>query len=529
MSREDPAVADATTAPPPVPGLGWRTALIAFGGFVALLTVLFWNTLVFTTQTWNQSATYNHCWLILPIIGWLIWQRKPELLQLSPKPFLPGLVIVVGAALVMLVGEVADANVIRQVALVGMIQGAVVTIFGLQVTRALLFPLFYMVFLIPVGDELVPSLQKITAAFSVWMLHLMDIPVFQDGIFISIPNGEFEVAEACAGVRFLIATLALGALYANIAFRSWPKRLAVMVLFATVPIFANGIRAWGIIMIAHLSNNEYAVGVDHIVYGWGFFVFITLILLLICRTFSDKTIDDPQIDIQPILAWQPVLSPVLPKAFMVAAGVCGAAALAGHGYAQMIERRAPDFTLAAAKAPQIPGWTPIPFNSPDWEPVYKGADAVLKQSYRDAQGREVTLYVAGYAKQREDAEMVAFGNGAYAGEGPWVWSMNLDPNVKLRGALTPAQAFRIKNDGMQARDVWQWYSVNGVVLASPARAKLEQVKAKLLGGPTLAATVMISAERVSEQSSPQAAMQAFADAAGPVDGIITQVLGKGGA
>jgi exosortase len=72
-------------------------------------------------------------------------------------------------------------------------------------------------------------------------------------VFITAPGGYFEVAEACSGVKFLIAMVAYGTLVANVCFRSWPRRAAFMAMALVVPILANGVRAWGTVFIAGRS------------------------------------------------------------------------------------------------------------------------------------------------------------------------------------------------------------------------------------------------------------------------------------
>lgn len=69
-----------------------------------------------------------------------------------------------------------------------------------------------------------------------------------EGLYLSIPAGHFEVAEACSGLRYLMASVALGVLYAYLTYRSPWRRLAFVVLSMVMPIVANGIRAYGIVM-----------------------------------------------------------------------------------------------------------------------------------------------------------------------------------------------------------------------------------------------------------------------------------------
>src|SRR5690606_3093355 len=119
--------------------------------------------------------------------------------------------------------SVADVDLLSQLAAVAMLQAAALALLGPQVAAALLFPLAYMAFLVPFGDELVPALQMVTAKMAVALTHWSGVPAQIDGVFIDTPAGLFKVAEACSGVKFLIAMVALGMLVANVCFKSWRR------------------------------------------------------------------------------------------------------------------------------------------------------------------------------------------------------------------------------------------------------------------------------------------------------------------
>ncbi|HEX2942038.1 MAG TPA: archaeosortase/exosortase family protein, partial [Rhodopila sp.] len=111
------------------------------------------------------------------------------------------------------------------------------------------------------------------------------VPAYIDGYVIEIPQGTFYVAEACAGLRFLIASIAFGFLYALLMFRS-PVRRGVFVLASmTVPIFANGLRAIGIVYLGYLLGSAQAAAADHILYGWLFFSLVILLLIALGLPF----------------------------------------------------------------------------------------------------------------------------------------------------------------------------------------------------------------------------------------------------
>ena len=147
--------------------------------------------------------------------------------------------LLVLAGVAWLLAQLSGTVVLSEFALVVMAQAIVVAILGVRAARVLLFPLAYLLFLVPMGDALIPPLQSLTADVTVMLLKLTGIPVRSNGLVIFLPNMTWVVAEACAGVKFLVASLALGALLSEIFLRSWRRRIAFMILSAVVPILAN--------------------------------------------------------------------------------------------------------------------------------------------------------------------------------------------------------------------------------------------------------------------------------------------------
>jgi exosortase/archaeosortase family protein len=108
----------------------------------------------------------------------------------------------------------------------------------------------------------------------------MHIPGQVTGYRIEIPEGQFYIAEACAGLRFLIASIAFGVLYAVTMFRSPLRRAIFIVASILVPIVANGFRALGIVVLGHELGSAQAAETDHVLYGWIFFSIVILLLTL---------------------------------------------------------------------------------------------------------------------------------------------------------------------------------------------------------------------------------------------------------
>ena len=169
---------------------------MALGLVSAAILLLFARDVAGLVGVWLESATFNHCLLVLPLIWWLVRQRLPELKALAPTARAPGLVIVALGGLAWLAGYAGGAALARHAGLVLMLQGSVIACLGKAVSRALAFPIFYAFFLVPVGDQLVPPLQTLTAEISMALLALVGVPAHIEGVFITTTSGYFEVAEA---------------------------------------------------------------------------------------------------------------------------------------------------------------------------------------------------------------------------------------------------------------------------------------------------------------------------------------------
>jgi exosortase A len=348
MSRvAPPAGDDLARGPRPE---GWPAALALLGLGLALLAGLFREEAAAAIHTWNTSTAYNHCWLVPPIAAWLAWQRRHRLAVLAPRasPWLA--LLAVAPALLWFAAERLGVMEGRQLAALGLAYALVLAALGWRVVWAMAVPLAYLVFMVPFGGFAVPVLQRITAALIEFGLGLTDIPHYIDALIIEIPAGTFFVAEACAGLRFSIAALAFGALYAVVMFRSPWRRLAVMALAVVVPIIANGMRALGLVLVGHWLGSAEAAAADHVTYGWVFFSIVILLLVLAGLPFREDAGPVPMGPVPPPAARRPRHAAVL----VLAAGL--AVALAGAG---------PVGAVVLARAAGQPTQSVVPLAAPD--------------------------------------------------------------------------------------------------------------------------------------------------------------------
>jgi exosortase A len=451
----------------PLPSQGnWRLAGGLTLGVLIIIAGLFWPTLYSMIEIWERSETFTHGYLIFPISAWLIWRKREELARVQPRPDLRGLVLLAGAGAGWLLADAGSVNVVAQYAFIAMLIAAIWTLLGWAFVRAAFFPLMFLFFAVPVGEFLVQPLMGVTADFTVAMLQLTGIPVYREGLFFTIPSGNWSVVEGCSGLRYLIASVTLGVLYAYLTYRSWKRRVLFSIAAIIVPIFANSGRAYMIVMIAHLSDMKLALGVDHYIYGWVFFGFVMLLLFWIGSFWREDDQPEP-VAVQPAAA--PVSSgpsrPLLPVALLTLAFVA-----VWPAYAFWLGQRA----LPAMPELQVEaqgGWQ-ADETFTDWVPHWIGADRQLRQSYTQ-DGRNVMLELNYYVTQRQDAELINSQNFMIRQKDD-VWSNVGESvtNVTIAGAQRPVRQAKLKSFNGQRLLVWQWNLINQQPVVSDHKAKL---------------------------------------------------------
>ena len=463
----------------------WAWHLGALAAVIASILTVFQFEVVSAVQVWWFYATYSHCFLIIPIAAWLIWEKREQLGQMTPAVAPRMLLAVPPLLLLWLVGKFVTINELRQVVIVGLIQVAIFTMLGARIYRVIAFPALYLFFLVPFGQYFIPWMQTLAAWFTDIGLTVLRVPHFTEGTLIDLPNGRFEIAEACAGLRFLIATLALGVLFAHLSYRKWYKIAIFLVACVVVPLIGNGFRCIGIIMLAHLTNNELAVGADHLVYGWIFNMAILAVLWVAGSRFRDKEPEPAQI------AAGGTAPPVRHLTVLMVAGATALSISAGPAFAYWHENWV---IVTNAKAFQEPlklnGWTDVRTPT-SWRPIYRGTDQEIVASFALPDGISAPVDVAFeyYGRNREEHSLIATVNRVWD---PTIWRQVESHTVTARLGDKDVQ-FReaIIASAAEKRIVWSSYWMDGRFTTSPVAIKLLQLKTALTGDEA-AALVAVS-------------------------------------
>lgn len=506
-SAEHPS---ADPAAPRIPGLSWPLALGLLVAGMGAMVLLYWPSVQKLVHIWTTSDTYAHGMVILPISLFLAWRMRRRLAELTPQPSYLGILLLAALGFGWILARAADVTVVQTFVVVAMVPALVITILGLGISRALTFPLAYVFFAWPVGSFLVPILQDYTAWFTVLMLRLTGLPVFAEGYYISIPAGDFVVAEVCSGIRYLIASVALGLVYAYLVYRSLWRRLVFTAFAIIAPIVANGLRAYGIIMIAHWTDMEHAVGVDHLVYGWLFFGVVMFLLFWVGSLFRED--DHPEEESRQQLttrAGNPSPSVVFPVVMppVLAAVVLSMAPLTEMGLNQRMAALAGD---RYPVAPQVTGWTlPQRDESPVWQPRFAEPDYQSQHAYRSENGRELALHLSHYRHDQAGTDLITYGNLIYD-EVRWRRISESGRGVILAGGEPHmVRETVMRGPGDRGRIVWHWYQVADRATARPIEVKLLEAWARLSGHRDGSLLVAVTTEFPITADEGRAVLQDF--------------------
>lgn len=479
----------------------WRLPLLGLALAWALLGALYYDTAEAMVVIWNRSETFAHAWVVPPISAWLVWRRRADLAVLTPRPALAWLWAMPPLGALWLLGDLAAANAATQFAMVGMFVLMVPALLGTEAARRIAFPLGFLFFAVPFGDFLTPWLMERTADFTVLALRVSGIPVFREALEFIIPSGSWSVVQACSGIRYLMASVMVGTLFAYLNYRSHAKRWAFVGVAIVTPLVANWLRAYLIVMLGHLSGNRLAVGIDHIIYGWVFFGIIMLAMFLIGARWSD-----PDPDTQPAPAGASSLA--APPARAAMALLLCLSLLAAPLLARTLAQRAGAHGEPVLAAPALPGWTWQGEPPTSWRPHFINPAAVLHGRFTPADGGSVIgVYIGYYRDQRYGRQLVTSVNQFVNDETDKEWSQTargltqLDtpsgPLAWRTGELRGQALHAVSGGGSLAPRlrVWQVYWINGRPFVSDWQAKLYGAWLSLLGQGDDAAVVLVYADK----------------------------------
>jgi exosortase len=261
----------------------FRTGISAAAALAAAFGFAYADVLTALVRDWASDENASHGFLVLPIVGWLVWERRHQLRNAPRQPAAAGLALALAGLGLLAAGTLGAELFVARVSMILTAAGIGVFLFGWRHLRILAFPVAFSLLMIPppaiLFNQITLPLQFVASRLGEVGLSMFDVPVLREGNLIVLSNTTLDVAEACSGIRSLVSLLAFGIVYAYLADqRAWVRTFIVA---ATVPmaIAANGFRVAGTGLAAYRYGASAAEGFLHTFSGW--LVFIVAILLLL--------------------------------------------------------------------------------------------------------------------------------------------------------------------------------------------------------------------------------------------------------
>jgi len=469
----------------------WRVALPAVLLLITAILLVYRDTGVVMVGLWMSSDTFAHAVLVPPISLWLIWRQRDRLAALTPRAQPWVLLPMALAATAWMLADLVVVNAVSQFALVAMVILAVPAVLGFEVALAILFPLLFLFFSVPFGEFMMPWMMDWTADFTVAALQLSGIPVYREGLQFIIPSGNWSVVEACSGIRYLIASFMVGTLFAYLNYRSMKRRVIFMLVSIAMPVLANWLRAYMIVMLGHLSGNTIAVGVDHLIYGWVFFGVVIMVMFLIGARWSEPDEDRtarPSGSSRPGQMAAARLS--TPTAMATAAMLAALITALPHAAVSRLhgaetQGGSPRVVLPAQLSA---GWASADTTALVWQPRFLNPSAQAQGSFSNGRGPAVGVYLAYYRGQGQERKLVGSQNALVTAEDRrWNLVDKGRHELTVDGRELSLRTAEVLGQPASAGSrrphlaVWQIYWVDGRWVSGDATAKLLGALSRLRG------------------------------------------------
>ena len=225
------------------------------------LTLILFVACYHTTLSWmygrfmSPDSYYSHGFIIPIVSGFLIWQNRTELKNEPAMLSYWGLIIIVFAVFLHLAGTIIYVFSVSGFSIFFLITGTTLFIFGKNITRKIIFPLMFLIFMFPLPSAIISiisvPMKMIVTKASVLVIRLFGISVLQEGFHISIPAGALLVGNPCSGLRSLIAFLALSAVLAYMINMSLVKKWLLVLFVIPIALLSNMVRVVILVMISH--------------------------------------------------------------------------------------------------------------------------------------------------------------------------------------------------------------------------------------------------------------------------------------
>lgn len=506
---------------------GWSYAGVALT-FVLLLTmVLYQQAVLSLTNIWNQlsEGEYAHGYLVLAISVYLIIRNRKQLAIIAPCPCYSVLPLILLSSLLWLVAVFVDVKMLQSVSLLCIVFATVWAVVGHQVMAQLAFPILFISFAIPVWFPLSPLLQDLTADVVFWIVRIIEVPAFKQENLIIVPAGILSIEETCSGLRYLLAALTLGSLYAYLNYVTLSARLAVVCIAAATAVLANILRVFVVVYLGYATDMQHPWVADHLMLGWYLFGGLVAILLFLdARLYKHQSTATGSMVTGFPESGSPATSAntteVISDKPCTRSGVhlftitlmCSILLLTGP---VIVHQKSQQHDLLTSKLSislpvGVEGWVGPTTSTNSWLPRYHGAISAKKDYQRQLdQGPtdEISLFIAYYPWQKQGEEVI---NELNRISNTKIWQTKYSrARIQQTGNHVVLEQ-QIESSQNKKQLVWYWYNIGGWVTTNKYEAKVLQLAGMLLDKPqAYVVAVSIAVDDDEDQDRVRQVLQDF--------------------
>lgn len=257
------------------------------GSLAALSLILYAHVLVSMVQQWSNDPNYGHGFLVPAFAAYILLRAWNRIGEVPVKGSNWGLPVMLSALGLLVLGTLASEHFTARVSMLFLLVGTIIFVAGWQMLRAVVFPVSYLIFMIPLPAiifyQLTFPMQLLASRLGAHGLLAVGVPTIREGNLLILPNCTLEVVEACSGVRSLISLLAAVVGYAYLCEPRLWKQIALVAAAVPMVIVSNGCRLVAAGTLSYLYGPAVNSGVVHTALGLVCFAFAFLAILLLHR------------------------------------------------------------------------------------------------------------------------------------------------------------------------------------------------------------------------------------------------------
>jgi exosortase A len=487
------------------------------------ILVVHWATVGFLLDFWLNNFTYGHGLLVAPLSLYLIWRKRHQIDAIGYAPNYYGVAIFIFLNVVWLSAYLIDVEIVQQFALLSMIAALVLVSGGWRTTHLLLFPLLLPFIAMPIWSWLQPLLQFVTTQVVAFSLSLIGVPVFVETHFIRIPEGEFNIEEVCAGLRYLLAAVAISLVYVHLYIKKFSHAIVLLVCSIVLSMLVNWIRVFSVIVVGHLTNMQHSLVHHHASFGWWLFVFTLIPIFWLGNHISNKEASNP--DSTHVAAQISDSGPwkVPAQMGLVVLGIVIIALffpLAGYLVKKHYKMESAPVASSDLHPSLSSNWQGPIDNIPDnLKPSFKYADAHFAANYM-FNGQHVFFFTAKYRYQEQGKELIAWDNQVFD-RSFWRLTSKSIKRIKIHHKQVSLEVEEniVRNPLGKERLLWYWYAVGGDNTAKPVVAKMLIYKDMFVANKAGSSVVLLSCSVDTTVEKARGVLSEYLQDAGNIPGL----------